>query len=221
MTTPSLHLLNIGLHAGAGALAILIGAAQLALTKGDAGHRRRGQAALAIMSLSVAAAMAGAILFKGVMDLLGVSALVAYQLYSATRALRLRKGGRLIQDVAPAFLVFGSGGALVALNDLGAPMAWSAPKVLATAFGLVVYGGYDVVRTYFPAALRPRIAPSEHAFKMTSLVFAFVSVGVTTLLHDQGPVIPLSISAVGMAVSIAAAVRIWPRFARNTDGETP
>ena len=217
----SLHHMNIALHIVAGSFAVLLGAGQLVLAKGGPAHRRRGVAALVIMSLAVAAAIAGAIVFRGMVDLMGVSFLVGYQLYSASRTLKLRKGGRLISDVAPALLIFGAGIVLVSLTYLGAPVAWSAPKVFATAFGLAFYGGYDALRIFHPLGLRPQIARAEHAFKMTSLVFAFGGVGVTTLLHDQTALTPLSFSAIGLLAAAAAAWGAWPRAARKAEGDIP
>ena len=52
---------------------------------GGPSHRYRGKAALLVMAISAAAALLGAIVFKGVVDLIGVSFLIGYQLYSASR----------------------------------------------------------------------------------------------------------------------------------------
>ena len=221
MPTLSLHHMNIALHIAAGACAVLLGAAHLVLAKGGVWHRGRGLAAILTMSVSVAAAIFGAIVFKGMVDLMGVSVLVAYQLYSASRALRLEHGGRKIADVGPALLILGAGALLVSLTYLGAPVAWSAPKIMATAFGLVLYGGYDALRIFHPLKLRPRISRAEHAFKMTSLVFAFGGVGVTTLLRDQTAVTPLAFSAFGLAAAATAAWSAWPRAARKAEGDMP
>ena len=109
MPIPPIHHLNIGLHVGAGSAAILIGSAQFALAKGGSPHRFRGRIAITLMTIAVSAAILGAFLFRGKVDLMGLSLLVAYQLYSAIRSLKLKRNGRLVADIAPALLALGSG----------------------------------------------------------------------------------------------------------------
>src|SRR5262249_6977454 len=106
---PTPHQINILIHVTAGSIALLIGLLILALRKGDARHRALGRTAVTFAGLSVAAALVGALVWRGRLDLMGVSVLVTYQIWSGLRSLRLRDGGRRAIDALPALGVLGLG----------------------------------------------------------------------------------------------------------------
>ena len=116
---PSLHSLNLLVHVATGSLAIVTGLILLSQRKGDAAHRSIGWITVAIVAVSMAAALLGALAFHGKADLVGVSLLVIYQLWAGVRALRLRDNGRRPADLAPALVTVAAGAGLIALYRFG------------------------------------------------------------------------------------------------------
>lgn len=211
---PSLHSLNILIHVTTGCIAIVLGLVLLARRKGDAMHRRLGRITVTIVAISMVAALAGAVLFRGKADLLGVTLLVSYHLWAGIRALRLRDNGRRPADLLPALAMLVLAAGLLALYRSGTAVNWEPARVYATVGGVAFYGGWDILRTVFPTNWRRRLNPAEHAFRMTSLVGALVSVAAGTLLPGYALYAALVPSALAVVAAVVFAVRAALRAAR-------
>jgi uncharacterized membrane protein len=196
MTMSQLHNVTLLTHILTGSLVILLGVILLLRPKGDTRHRKLGRVALNLGRLSIAAALTGALVFRGKPDLLGVSLLVAYHLWSGVRSLRLKDNGRRLADFLPAFAIFCCGAGIFVLYLLGAKFFWEPARIYAAAGGLMFYGGWDLLRTLLPAVWRRYLNPAEHAFKMTSIIGAMISVAGATVL----PPYALSVVLLGTAV---------------------
>ncbi len=205
---PSPHMLNILIHVSAGTVTILLGLIILSRRKGDRWHVRLGRAAVASASISVATALLGAFVFRAKFDLMGASLLVGYHLWAGLRALSLKDRGRRLADLAPALGVVVGGGGLWAIYRYGAPVNWSPGLVMGTIGGMLTYGGYDVMRTLYPAGWRTALNPAEHAFRMVSVIGAMISVAVGALVRTNYTLpLPLIVSAVFGVAGLVFAVR--------------
>ncbi len=203
----SLHTINIIVHVSAGCLAILLGLVQLARRKGDLTHRRLGRVTVTIAATSIAAALLGALVFRGKTDLIGVSFLTAYQLWSGARALHLKHNGRGPLDLLPALALVAGGIAIYLLWRHGGVFNWGPARVYGAMGSLMFYGSYDVLRIVFPHQWRTTLNPAEHAFKLTSFIGALVSVAAAVLLPAQGVVVSLASSGLFLALATVFAVR--------------
>lgn len=210
-----LHPANIALHVATGLIVLLLGLFQLQQPKGGSAHVRRGRMILRLAWLSVMAAALGAIVFRPHPDLLAVVALVAYQLYSGERSLRLARNGRGLADWLPAAALGLM--ALVMLN-FGDDYHWEPTRVRAVGGSMLFMASYDLLRTRFPASWRRMLNPAEHAWRLTGMIGAMASVAAA----QQLPV-PLAVQ-VSLAVSIGfalLAVAMARRAARNALGVQP
>lgn len=212
---PDLHSVNIFTHVLSASAALLTGLFILGRRKGDRLHRLSGRLMLGLTGLSVAAALIGAFLFRGKLDLIGVSVLVAYQLWSGPRALRLQYRGRTWSDMVPALALLGGGIGLFWYIRYSGAVHWSPALVAGAIGGMILYGGWDVGRALLPLSWRRCLNPAEHAFKMTGLTGALLSVAAGTLLGNT--YWPLGVSAVFVIVSLVFAFRA----ARKALGVTP
>jgi|GEM_PF-1663768 len=213
MTDP--HNLNICIHVLTASLALLVGLFILGLRKGDRLHRLSGRLMLCLTGMSVVTALIGAFLFRGQLDLMGVSLLVAYQLWSGPRAVRLKDNGRTPADLIPALLMAGSGCGIGALVLLGGAVHWPPALVYSAMGGMLTYGGWDIARILLPARWRLWLNPAEHAFKMTGLTGVLMSVATGTLLGNA--YWPLTVTGVFGLASLVFAFRA----ARKALGVTP
>ena len=209
-----LHSFNIVLHVGAGLAALAMGLWQLAVPKGGPSHRRRGRWLLALAGTSVASAGLGAVLFRPRPDLLAVCLLVAYQLYSGWRCLRLPRGGRAPADWGPAVLLLASAIAMLAAQD----HFWPAPVVHSVGAAMVFTAGYDLLRTVFPLAWRQFLNPAEHAWRLCAMIGALASVAAA----QQLPASTAAQSSLGVSLtfSVLAAGLAW-QAARKALGVHP
>jgi uncharacterized membrane protein len=212
---PDIHTLNIIAHILAGSLAILTGAVVLARRKGDAAHRLTGWITVGLAAICLIAALIGAFVFKGKLDLIGVSILTSYHLWAGLRALRLKDNGRRPADLLPAMLVFVCGVSLFAASRMEGLLNWAPALVYAAAGGLLAYGGWDIIRTRLPRRWRLWLNPAEHAFRMTSLIGALITVAAATLVPS--PYVALGASVAGSTFAFAFAFRA----ARKALGVTP
>jgi len=217
MSSDTLHHLNILVHVTAGSIAIVLGLVVLSLRKGDRRHRVLGRIVLTIVGISVGAALVGAFVWRGRVDLIGVSILSAYQIWSGVRAIRLHGGGRRLVDLVPALAILMLGGAVLYLYHHGGVFNWSPGLVYGAVGGLMFYGGWDVVRALFPLGWRVALNPAEHAYRMTSLIGTLVSVAAATLLKSATVYVALSVSGAAVLVGIVLAVRA----ARYAVGDMP
>lgn len=209
-----LHALNITLHVSAGVAALLLGLWQLAAPKGTSAHRRRGWLLMGLAGASVASAALGALVFRPRPDLLAVSALVSYHLYSGWRSLRLPDGGRRPADWIPALLLLT---AAVALRNADGTH-WPAAVVRSIGIAMVFVSGYDLIRTAFPRPWRRALNPAEHAWHMCAMIGALASVAAA----QQLPVRTAAQSSLGVSIafSLLATGLAW-RAARKAVGVQP
>lgn len=173
-----LHQLNIVLHVSAGSATLLLGLWQLAAAKGGRMHGRRGRWALAFAGISLASAVVGAIIFRPRPDLMAVSLLVSYYVYSGWRCLRLPRNGRAAADWLPAL---GLGLAALGLA-MGQGYFWQTGLVRAIVGAMAFLAVYDLARTSFPTRWRRWLNPAEHAWRMSSMVGAMATVAAGQLL---------------------------------------
>ena len=203
----SVHTINIIIHVSAGCIAMVLGFVQLARRKGDATHKRFGRVTVTVAATSIAAAMLGALTFRGKTDLIGVSFLTAYQLWSGMRALHLKYNGRGPLDLLPALALVAGGIAIYLLWRHGGVFNWGPARVYGAMGSLIFYGSYDILRIVFPQQWRVVLNPAEHAFKLTSFIGALVSVATAVLLPGQGVVVSLVASGVFLILATVFAVR--------------
>ena len=213
-----IHKFNIFAHVAFGVVCIVFGLLMVLLPKGNMQHKRNGKYFVAFASVSIGAALIGAIIFRSKIDLLAVSFLVAYHIYSGPRALNLKNRGRNLADFIPAIFIFLIGIALYYGYKAGLQVHWLGAKIIATAGGLVFYGGWDCLRTLFPISSRMRLNIAEHAVKMVSIVGALLSVGAATLMKTESAYIPLAISAIFGILALGFGIISWINPARYSVG---
>lgn len=194
------HFLNLAVHVTAGIAGILLGFIILARRKGTASHRRLGTLFINATLLVVASAFAGILFFRFLPLFAVLAVLVLYQLVGGFRAARRRELGPGAFDAVWTAL------ALVAL-------CWLAPNVVRAFDGppVVMYSslgaaalvaGYDSVRWLFPRRWFARLWRYEHAYKMTSSVFAMLSAFVGNVVRWGQPWSQLLPSAVGTLIIV-------------------
>lgn len=212
---PDIHALNIITHVTAGSLAILTGLVVLARRKGGGVHQMMGRITVGLAIACVTTALIGAFVFRGKLDLMGVSIVISYNLWAGVRALKLKENGRRFGDLGPAILVVMAGTGLFGMSRIESLLNWPPALVYATAGSLVTYGGWDMVRTLLPPRWRLWLNPAEHAFRMAGLIAALMSVAAATLFPS--PYVALGVSGVGSLIAFAFAFRA----ARKALGVTP
>ncbi len=212
---PDLHSLNIATHILSGSLTLLVGLFILSRPKGTQSHRRTGWVAYGLIGLCTLCALIGAFLFRSKLDLMGVSVLVAYQMWASFRALKLKNRGRNLPDLGPAVGLLALSGVTFWLIQQGGDVNWAQPLVYATLGSMTLYGGWDVGRTLLPQSFRRWLNPAEHAFRMTGLIGVLASVAAGTFWPVS--YVPLGIVGVATCVSLVFAVRA----ARKALGVTP
>lgn len=136
------------LHVGTGALALVVGPVLFARRKGDRPHRRLGRVFVWLMAVACATATA-LLAWRFNPFLAGVTALSAYSVVTAWRAVHWRRAGRpQVIDAALAWLGLAAGAAMAGVgavigagrwpggpDDLGSRLVIAA---LALGFGAVV-----------------------------------------------------------------------------------
>lgn len=214
----SIHGLNVAIHVGAGLVALGLGLWQLLARKGDGAHRRRGVWAWRVAVLCVASALLGALVFRPSPDLVAVSVLVGYQLYSGRRCLPLARNGRAVADWGVAALLLLVALGLVLAPGLGRGLHWEPVRARAVAASMALIGVYDLVRIAFPAAWRRFLNPAEHAWRLCSMVGAMASVLAAQRL--PGPVAAQVSLVVSGAFGLWACIAAW-QAARKALGVQP
>ncbi len=207
----ALHQFNIVLHVGAGSATLLLGLWQLTAAKGGQTHGRRGRWTLAVACISLAAAIAGAIFFRPQPDLIAVSLLVSYYVYSGWRCLRLPRNGRAAADWLPAV---GLGLAALGLA-MGHGYFWQTSLVRAIGGAMAFMATYDLARMTFPSHWRRWLNPAEHAWRMCSMVGAMATVAV----GQQLPAAQAAVLVSG-AFGLLAVLLAW-QAARKALGVQP
>jgi hypothetical protein len=217
-----LHVINIFVHVSMASLAIIGGMILLITPKGTPRHRLVGRITLGLIGISLTAAIIGAVFFRAKLDLMFITVLTAYHMWSGPRALHLRHNGRGLYDVLAATVMVVLGLATIVTFKLYSDrFYWGGGRAYAMGGGLIFYGGWDLLRTTFPASWRVWLNPAEHGFKMTSLIGALVSVAVPTVMRDQSGYSTLVVSFVFMGLACVFSVRAAMRARRRALGVTP
>jgi uncharacterized membrane protein len=202
------HLLNLATHVGAGGLAIMLGFAVLARTKGDATHRRWGLRFVGLTTIVVATAALGLAVFRWMPLFALLTLLVGYQLLGGWRAARTREAGPQRLDLGFALLAVALAAVIVptALHD---PMVARAVVIGSTgALGTVL--SYDLFRFVAPARWHTVAWRYEHLYKMNAALFGMISAFVGNTVRAWQPWSQLLPSVIGV---LAILVQAW-RLAR-------
>ncbi len=191
------HVINIGLHIGAGTVAMAIGCWLLATTKGTAAHRRAGRIFGAFTLLVCATAAIGNVFFRFTPLFAVLAVLVLYQLASGWHVIHTKAAGPNRVDAAMATCAAVAGAVLTPFvlvkGESGAVVIYSS---LATLFLLI---GYDAMRWLFPRHWHATTWRYEHMYKLLASLFAMMSAAAGNLLPQAQPWSQLLPSALGIA----------------------
>lgn len=203
------HWLNLAAHVGAGGLAILLGFAVLARTKGDATHRRWGLLFVRLTTVVVATAAVGLAVFRWMPLFAVLTLLVGYQLLGGWRAAHTREAGPQRIDLAFSLLAVALAAVLVpaALRDPGVSRA----VVIGSCSALGMVLSYDFFRLFAPARWHAAAWRYEHLYKMNAALFGMISAFVGNTVRTWQPWSQLLPSAIGI---LAIVVQAW-RLARS------
>ena len=202
----SAHLANLMVHVGAGSIALGIGFAILAKTKGTPDHRRLGRLFAGFTLVVSLSAIVGTLFFRFVPIFAVLSLLVPYQLISGWRSIYTRNRGPQRID---------GGLTLLAL----AIAAWLVPIVLAhpsqspiveraSLGGLGALLLYDGARWLFPRRWHRNLWRYEHSYKLIASVFGMLSALVGNVIRAGQPWSQIAPSAAGVVVIVYFFFRI-------------
>ena len=214
MSNSLIHTINIGLHISFSSLCIILGLFIWLNVKGTDSHKRLGWVIVFCASIGIGTAFMGSIVFRGKTDLIGVSALVLYQLWTGIRSLKLQNNGCRSLDIMPAKVIALLGFAILILGQESDLFFWEPARIYAVSGGMIFYGGWDCLRTRFPKAWRRLLNPAEHAFKLSSVIGALITVASTTLWPHYASVLSLGLSSLFTIVALCFSVRAALRAAR-------
>ncbi|NML61437.1 hypothetical protein HHL21_10180 [Massilia sp. RP-1-19] len=210
------HLLNIGVHVGAGTIAMAIGFWLLAAAKGTPSHRKRGRL-FAWFTLAVcASAVVGNAVFRFMPLFAVLTVLVLYQLLSGWRAVYTKAAGPNQVDA-----MLGAGAAWWAISLVPLVLTnstrESAPVVVyATLAALFALIAYDALRWLFPRAWHATLWRYEHIYKLVASLFSMLSAAAGNLFPQGQPWSQLLPSALGIA---AIAWFFWRESRRTIVGQ--
>jgi uncharacterized membrane protein len=193
------HTVNLGVHIGAGVIAMAIGLYALAASKGTAAHRRTGRWFAAFTLLVCASAVIGNLVFRFMPLFAVLTALVLYQLLSGWHAVVTKGAGPDRLDALLCFLAAFWAAALTPLvlaggnADSGAAVIYAS---LGTLFALIAY---DMARWLFPPHWHATLWRYEHIYKLVASLFAMLSAAAGNLLPHAQPWSQLLPSAMGIA----------------------
>ena len=206
---PLMHLLNLGIHIGAGVAAILLGLVIVATAKGTARHRRLGRV-FAWLALAVSgAAITGLALFRFLPMFAVLSVLITFQLLSGWHVIYTKAAGPNRVD-ALLLIVAATAATLLLPFAFGAQArAGAAPVVLyASLGGLAAMLLYDALRWVFPRAWHRSLWRYEHIYKLLASLFGMLSAAAGNSLKAAQPWSQVLPSVVGLVMVL------W-FFARN------
>ena len=191
------HVSNIGLHIGAGSIAMAIGLWLLATRKGTEAHRQTGRVFAAFTLLVCASAAVGNIFFRFTPLFAVLTVLVLYQLLSGWHVIYTRAAGPNRTD---ALMAVGAAASGAALTPLALARAESEAVVIYASLGtLLVLLAYDVMRWQFPRQWHATLWRYEHMYKLLASLFAMMSAAAGNLLPQAQPWSQLLPSALGFA----------------------
>lgn len=210
------HLINLGVHIGAGSVGILLGVAQLLRAKSGAGHRRRGRWFMWVAFTVTASAFLGLIAFRFMPLFAVLTLLVSYVAVGGWRVARTRSNGPERIDLAWTLLALAVAAGLVPVLAQAPHVGSSQPVVVwssLAALGVILL--YDIVRWTFPRSWFDAIWIPEHIYKVVSALSGMVSAFVGNAVRWGQPWSQIAPSAIGVlliAYFVAQAVadrRTW------------
>jgi hypothetical protein len=208
---PDPHSLNVVVHVGAGALALLIGATPILSAKGGPLHRRFGRYFVWIGAVTLITAIIADILYDPPTALIAATVAFAYQYLSSLRALALKDRGPGWIDAAMALGGLGACALLFVFMGPGTP-SWSPAIGYSTIGYVATVALYDLSRHAWASAWKKHARPLDHGLKMTGAYFAMMSAGIGNVFRDLQPWSQVGPSFVGLAVM---AVLVLLYFAKR------
>jgi uncharacterized membrane protein len=222
-TTP--HLVNLAVHVVFGSAALLLGIAAIITAKGGPMHRRVGRWFLYSISVVLATALIGLLVFDFRAFLFVVTLLSFYDAFSGFRALQLHGARPRLADRIMSVLAFISPPIFfVLMHRLHLP--WAPILTYSILGGLLLMGSYDLARNFLPIRWLQRTWMQEHLVKMLSAYVAISSAFAGTVFPSFMPwsaVAPTSIGYILMIFFLVRGPAKWNRSAARkstfTSGE--
>ncbi len=206
------HLANLGLHIGAGIIAMAIGFWLLAARKGTAAHRKTGRIFVALTLLVCASAAIGNVFFRFMPLFAVLTVLVLYQLLSGWHVVYTRAEGPNRVDALLCASAAAAGAALIPLV-LAKGASESGLSVIYSSLGTLLFLlSYDALRWLFPKRWHAALWRYEHIYKLLASLFAMVSAAAGNLLPHAQPWSQLAPSALGIA---CIGWFFWKEFSRG------
>jgi len=206
MITP--HLLNILVHVGAGAAAIVLGLYLLGTPKGGLRHRRRGRMFVLLTLVVCLSAAIGNAVFRFLPLFAVLTLLVSYQLLSGWHVVYTRAAG---PDTLDAALLLGALTATAMLGRRlfveGAMVGASASVLYSTLAAVMFLLAYDAARWLFPRRWHAVLWRYEHIYKILGCLFGMLSAAVGNTVRVGQPWSQLAPSAIGLAAVLWCWVR--------------
>jgi uncharacterized membrane protein len=217
-TTP--HLVNIAVHVTFGSAALLLGIAAIITAKGGPVHRRVGRWFLYSISVVLATALIGLLVFNFRAFLFVVTLLSFYDAFSGFRALQLHGGRPRLADRVMSVLAFISPPIFfVLMRRLHLP--WAPVLTYSILGGLLVMGSYDLARNFLPKRWLQRTWMQEHLVKMLSAYVAISSAFAGTVFPKSMPWSAVAPTAIGYILIIFFLVRGPAKWNRSVACESP
>ncbi len=194
-----MHTLNILVHIGTGAIAILLGLWLQMNMKGTGVHRKLGRIFVAFTAVVCITATIGNAVFRFMPLFAVLTVLVFYQLLSGWHVIYTKAAGPNRVDVLLCVVAAVWTLGLVPLV-LDARALESAPVVIySTLAALFVLIAYDAARWIFPKHWHGVLWRYEHIYKIVASLYAMLSAAAGNLLPQAQPWSQLVPSALGIA----------------------
>ena len=209
------HLTNIGLHVGAGVIAMAIGCWLLATEKATAAHRKVGRVFAALTLLVCASAAIGNVFFRFTPLFAVLTVLVLFQLLSGWHVIYTKAAGPNRIDAVMAVC---AGLAGAAITPLAIARNGSDAVVISTLATLLFLVAYDCMRWLFPRHWHATLWRYEHMYKLLASLFAMLSAAAGNLLPQAQPWSQLMPSALGIT---CIAWFFWREATSPRSGNSP
>ena len=200
MTVPTMHLLNLAVHIGAGIAAMGLGFLMLAAAKGTLTHRARGRLFVVLTSVVCATGVIGTVFFRFIPLFAVLTVLVSYQLASGWHVVFTRESGPNRVDALLAVWAGGWALYLIPLLISSGMNASAASVIYSTLGALFILLAYDLARWWFPKRWHAALWRYEHIYKLVSALFGMLSAATGNLIRVGQPWSQLLPSVVGAIV---------------------
>jgi uncharacterized membrane protein len=217
-TTP--HLVNLAVHVALGSAALLLGIAAIVTPKGGPTHRRAGRWFLYSISVVLATALIGLLVFDFRAFLFVVTLLSFYDAFSGFRALQLHGDRPKLADRVMSVLAFISPLIfLMLMRRLHLP--WAPVLTYSILGGLLAMGSYDLARNFLPKRWLQRTWMQEHLVKMLSAYVAISSAFAGTVFPNFMPWSAVAPTSIGYILIIFFLVRGPAKWNRSAAAKPP